>query len=514
MRNSKTALVGTAPLVLALGLSACSFSGGAGGAASASGGRNVTISMQFTPKSNFALETDDAFVLSQLGCMETLVRYDDETGKLEPALATAWKQAAPTQWDFTLRPGVVFQNGTKLTAQTVADDLNRALKAETPARAFKPSVVSSVAALDDTTVRVTTPKPSPLVPYRVASVNTGILAPQAFKGNGVDPIGTCTGPFTATAYTPGQSMTLTRNDRYWGKKASIAGVNAKFVPEGATRATQVRTGESDIAMAVPASSLADLKSDKSVVVSHAVSPRTTGLYFNTSKAPFDNPDLRKAVQAAIDTSVIASQVYDGTAQPAIGPFSADEPWSPKGSPVKQDLGKAKSLLAASGVDPTKLSLTLLGYTERPEFADLATVIQSDLAKIGITVKVKIADYAAIEPDLLSGKYDMALMSRNYIIDIPDPIGSLTSDYTCKGTFNISHYCDAQVDQQLESAASMPQAQDRNAVYAKVAQKLQDDAVTVFLVHEQTTAAVRSTVKNFHDDPLSRVAITSALAVAN
>ena len=142
------------------------------------------------------------------------------------------------------------------------------------------------------------------------------------------------------------------------------------------------------------------------------------------------------------------------------------------------------------------------------------MIQSDLAKIGITVKVKIADYAAIEPDLLSGKYDMALMSRNYIIDIPDPIGSLTSDYTCKGTFNISHYCDAQVDQQLESAASMPQAQDRNAVYAKVAQKLQDDAVTVFLVHEQTTAAVRSTVKNFHDDPLSRVAITSALAVAN
>ena len=69
MRNSKTALVGTAPLVLALGLSACSFSGGAGGAASASGGRNVTISMQFTPKSNFALETDDAFVLSQLAIM-------------------------------------------------------------------------------------------------------------------------------------------------------------------------------------------------------------------------------------------------------------------------------------------------------------------------------------------------------------------------------------------------------------------------------------------------------------
>lgn len=512
MRSNKTVLVGAGPLLLAVGLSACSFSGGAGSSASAADGHGLNISMQFSPRANFALETDDAFVLSQVGCLETLVRYDSQAGKLEPSLATDWKQTSPQQWDFTLRPGVTFQNGTKLTAQVVVDDLTRALKVETPAKAFKPAFISSVTAPDDKTVRISTPSPSPLIPARLSSVNTGILAPEAFKGSGVDPVGTCTGPFKPTSYTPGQTMSLVRNDSYWGTKAALASVTAKFVPDGATRATQVRTGESDIAMGIPAASLTDLTADKSVVVSKTESTRTNALYFNVSKAPFNNKALRQAIQSAIDTSSIASQVYDGTAQPAIGPFSANQPWSPKGDPVKQDLAKAKSLLAASGVDPKKRTFTLLAYTDQPEFADLATVIQSDLAKIGITVKVKSTSYAAIEPDLLSGNYDMSLLSRNYTIDIPDPIGALTADYTCKGTYNISHYCDAQVDQELAGAATMDKAESRYAVYAKVAQKLQDDAVTVYLVHPQTITATRSTVKNFQNDPLARVAITSALAL--
>ncbi|WP_284755860.1 ABC transporter substrate-binding protein [Arthrobacter sp. efr-133-R2A-120] len=511
MRRSKAVLLGASGATLALTISACSFSGGSGNGA-ATGSGNAIIDMQFTPRANFALETDDAFILSQIGCLETLVRYDEGTGKLQPSLATAWKQTTPTTWDFTIRDGVTFQNGTKLTAANVAGALSRALHVETPARSFKPSVVSDVKALDSSTVRVTSPKPNALIPFNLASVNTGILAPEAFKANRVDPIGACTGPFKATAYTQGQSMKLVRNDQYWGAKPALGSVEAKFVPDGATRATQVRTGEADIALGIPASSLADLKGDKNVVVTQTGAPKTNGLYLNTSKAPFNNPDVRRAIQLAIDTSAIASQVYDGTAQPAIGPFAPNEPWSPKDRAAKQNLDQAKALLKSAGVDPGKLSLELLGYTEHPEFPDLATVIQSDLAKIGVTVKVRIADYAAIEPSLLSGKYDMALLSRNHLIDIPDPLGFLSSDYTCKGSFNISHYCSPELDKLIADAGSKPEVQDRDAIYAQIAQKLQDDAVTVFLVHEQSTAVARANVKNFHIDPLARDAITPTLTV--
>ncbi|TDF92478.1 MULTISPECIES: ABC transporter substrate-binding protein [Arthrobacter] len=511
MRKNKAVLLGAAGATLALTISACSFSGGNGNGA-ATGSANAIIDMQFTPRANFALETDDAFILSQIGCLETLVRYDEGTGKLQPSLATAWKQTTPTTWDFTIRDGVTFQNGTRLTAANVAGALSRALHVETPARSFKPSVVSDVKALDSSTVRVTSPAPNALIPFNLASVNTGILAPEAFKANSVDPIGACTGPFKPTAYTPGQSMKLVRNDQYWGTKPALGSVEAKFVPDGATRATQVRTGEADIALGIPASSLADLKGDKNVVVTQTGAPKTNGLYLNTSKAPFNNPDVRRAIQLAIDTSAISSQVYDDTAQPAIGPFAPNEPWSPKDPAAKQNLDQAKALLKSAGVDPGKLSLELLGYTEHPEFPDLATVIQSDLAKIGVTVKVRIANYAAIEPNLLSGQYDMALLSRNHLIDIPDPLGFLASDYTCKGSFNISHYCSPEMDKLIADAGSKPDVQDRDAIYARIARKLQDDAVTVFLVHEQSTAVVRANVKNFTIDPLARDAITPTLTV--
>ena len=89
---------------------------------------------------------------------------------------------SPLEWDFTIREGVKFQDGTALTAEAVAGSLNHVLDAKVPARAFNRKVVSGVTALDASTVRVTTPTESPLVPYRLASVNTGILAPAAYKG--------------------------------------------------------------------------------------------------------------------------------------------------------------------------------------------------------------------------------------------------------------------------------------------------------------------------------------------
>lgn len=134
----------------------------------------MVISLQFTPRSNYALETDDALVLSQIGCLETLLTYDAEAGELKPKLATSWQQSTPTTWDFKLRESVKFQDGTDLTPGAVVDALRRLLKAEAPPRAFTPKVISAVDAVDPSTVRISTHKPSALVPFRLASANTGI----------------------------------------------------------------------------------------------------------------------------------------------------------------------------------------------------------------------------------------------------------------------------------------------------------------------------------------------------
>jgi peptide/nickel transport system substrate-binding protein len=140
MTKTRSVSAITVAACLVVGLSACgSFDdGGSTGATN----ENLVISLQFTPRANFALETDDAFVLTQVGCLESLLTYDQDAGELKPMLATEWTQSTPTTWDFTLREGVRFQDGADLTADAAVAALNHVLTAETPPRAFTPKVVS------------------------------------------------------------------------------------------------------------------------------------------------------------------------------------------------------------------------------------------------------------------------------------------------------------------------------------------------------------------------------------
>ena len=105
------------------------------------------------------------------------------------------------------------------------------------------------------------------------------------------------------------------------------------------------------------------------------------------------------------------------------------------------------------MDPASLNIELIAYNDRPEFGDLAAVIQDQLGQIGITVKIKAGEYASFEPDMLSGDFDAALLSRGYLVDLGDPLGFLTSDYTCDGGYNIAHYCDPEIDQMVKEAAT-------------------------------------------------------------
>jgi peptide/nickel transport system substrate-binding protein len=465
-----------------------------------------------TPIAAWAPETDDAHQLSRVGCLETLLRYQAD-GSLAPNLATSWKQVKPTVWTVTLRDGVKFQDGTRMDAKAVAGALNHVLQAKTPARAFKPSVVAGVKALDASTVEITTKAPDVLLPLRLASPNTGILAPKAYAGSQIDIKGTCTGPFTVVSEAPGRSLELKRNDNYWGGKPHIATAEVRFIVDGATRVTQIQAGEAQIVSAVPAVSQATLQGDNAIKVESLQAPRTTALMLNNARPPFNNPLVRQAIQHAVNLDSIASSVYEGGAKPAIGPFSADDPWAPKGAkPAAYDPKEAKRLLSQAGVDPSSLSFELVAYNDRPEFGDLAAVIQDQLAKIGIKVKIKAGEYAAFEPDFLAGNFDAALFSRGYLIDVGEPAGYLTSDYGCKGGFNIAHYCNPQTDALIQKVAETTDAEARYQLYAQVAEKLQADAASVFLVHESLTTAISSDVKNFKTHPLNYYVLTRDLSI--
>ncbi|MCY1159151.1 MAG: peptide transporter [Citricoccus sp.] len=490
--------------VAVLALSACGFTGGEEqGERAADQGERIVVDNFRAPVADWSLESDAAYILSLSGCLETLTRYDEAQGEIVPSLATEWQQVSPLEWDFTLREGVQFQDGTPMTADAVVASLQNVLDAEVPARAFGPKVVSGVEAVDERTVRITTPTESPLVPYRLASVNTGVLAPAAFESGTVDPFGHCTGPFTPVSEEPKQSLTLDRNEDYWGGPVQLAGAEVRFITDGATRATQVQTGEADISLSVPVSSLSALESDPEVEVLRADSPRTATLYMNNGRAPFDDVDFRRAVRSALDLDALAASVYEGAALPATGPFAPSEPWAPEtaGTP-QQDLAAAKELLTAAGYTADR-PLEIIAIVERAEFADVATVIQDDLKSIGVPVTIRTAEYAAVEPDLLAGNYDMVLSQRNRLIDIADPIGFLSADYTCEGSYNLSHFCDEDYDRLVAQAAETADTEERYELYTRAGQILQEQAVNVWLVNEQAIDAVRADLQNHAQDPLSR-----------
>ncbi len=482
------------------------------GTALAQSGAKLVIVENFAPKAGFALETDDAQVLSKAGCLEALARIDFD-GRLQPSLAVSWAQAAPDTWDFTLRPNVKFQDGQPLTAQAVAAALNQVLKAPAPSRGFSPRLIKSVEAVSETVVRVITPAASSLTPLRLANPNTGILSPAAYKDGKIDPVGHCTGPFAVTQVNAQQGLLLKRNEGYWGGRAAIAQAEIKFIPDANVRATQLRTGEAQVARAVPATSLAALKKASGLKVFSVATPRTSQLLINNRKALLDNAKVRQAIQAALDLNGIAASIYEGTVEPAIGPFAPIEPWAPKGAaPAAFDAAKARALLAEAGVKPGSMSLELLAYTEKGEFKDVAAIVQEQLKAIGIEVKIRVAEYAALEPDMLAGRYDLALLSRSHLTDVADPAGFLASDYGCKGGYNLSHHCDPDYDARLDVAAAESDPAKRYAIYSELARKLQEKAVTAFLIHETGHDAVSAKLKNYRLHPLGHYTLTAQLAL--
>ena len=128
----------------------------------------ITLTEAFGPAANWALHADDSWLAKRAGCYEGLTRISNNI-TVEPGLATAWTQTGDLTWDFTIREGVTFHDGTALNAETVANALTRLLAAEVPARAFSPKIVASVEATGPMTVTITTVAPLVTLPGRLAA---------------------------------------------------------------------------------------------------------------------------------------------------------------------------------------------------------------------------------------------------------------------------------------------------------------------------------------------------------
>ncbi|MEV5882184.1 ABC transporter substrate-binding protein [Streptomyces sp. NPDC052020] len=482
-------------LLLAPLLAGCFASGGgqSSGADAGGDGSRLRVALAFPPAENLSPYGADATLLSRLGVTEGLTTLD-ANGSAAPALAQSWRRENDRTWEFTLREAA-FQDGTDVTPSAVAASLTHATEAK-PAPAALSGVTLTAKAGGGRTVRITTAEPDPVLPLRLSSPSLAVLSPKAYGTTGkADPVGTATGPFEVTKVNGSGSATLARFDAYWGGRAQASGIDARFIADGTARANALRTGEVDIAEAVPVAQAATLEK----ATRHATATtRTTSLLLNAASGPFKDPELRAAARAAVDTSALAEDVYEGYADAGAGIYGPAVTWAE---------GKRKQPVGRAGAGrPGGRAITLATYDNRPELPEVAQVIERQLEKAGFTVKLEVREYSRLESDALQGRFDAFVLARNSLVDTGDPVAVLASDYTCDGGYNIAQLCDEDVDRAVARAEQTADpAKRQDAAMAAEAAILGTDAV-VPLVHQRIITGVGTSVKGVLLDPYERTLV--------
>ncbi|MFG2956567.1 ABC transporter substrate-binding protein [Streptomyces sp. NPDC048291] len=385
-----------------------------------------------------------------------------------------------------------FQDGTEVTPEAVAAALTHAADAE-PAPAALSGVRLTAVAVGDDRVRVGTGTADPVLPLRLTNPGLAVFSAEAYARNGkVNPVGTATGPFELTRITGDTAAALDCFDDYWGGRAQASGIDAKYVSDGTARANALRTGDVDMAEAIPVAQVASLDQD---TVHEIGTARNTSLYLNTRKGVFRDPGLRAAAREAIDTSAVAKGVYEDYAEPAQGLFGPALTWA--SGRRTEPTGRAEA------ADAEGRHITVATYDDRPELAETAQVLQQQLEQAGFTVKLEVRTYARLESDLLAGKFDAAVVSRNMMLDTGDPVTVLAGDYSCDGSYNLSFLCDKEVDKLVADAqAESDPARRQDAAMKAEAAVLGTDAV-IPLVHLKVVTGVGTSVRDAVLDPYER-----------
>jgi peptide/nickel transport system substrate-binding protein len=481
-----------AGLLLTPVLTGCFASGGdTSEKSSEDGGSRLRVALAFPPAEKLSPFGADATLLSRLGVTEGLTKLD-ANGSAAPALAESWTRENDRTWLFTLREAA-FQDGTEVTPAAVANALTRATKAE-PAPAALAGVGLEAAEDGGNRVRITTEDPDPALPLRLSGPGLAVLAPKAY-GKSPDPVGTGTGPFELTKVTGTTAATLDRFDDYWGGRAQASGIDARFISDGTARTNALRTGQVDIAEAVPVSQAASLDKGQR---HETATTRTTSLVLNTRSGAFKDAGLRAAAREAVDASVFAEDVYEGYADPGTGLFGPAVTWAAD--------KRVKASGRATAEKPDGTSLTVATYTNRPELPEVAQVLQQQLEKAGFKVKLEVREYSRLEPDLLDGRFDAVVAARNTLLDTGDPVSILASDYTCDGGYNLALLCDKKVDAAVAEAEGVADTEKRRqAAMDAEAALLGTDAI-VPLVHQRIITGTATSVQGVALDPYERALI--------
>jgi peptide/nickel transport system substrate-binding protein len=415
--------------------------------------------------------------LAQSHIFDPLVGYEGANLKQVPMLAESWKLLDERTWEFQLRKGVKFHNGDDFTAGDVTYSFEAYKSGKSP-RGIYAEEITGVEAVDPYTVRFTTRGPNPSLPANLASL---YIVPRAAREQAGDeafaaqPIGS--GPYKLVEFVRGQRLSLEANPSYWQGRVSPPKLTLRPIGDPTTRVAELRTGGVQVVEAPPVAQLAELEGGNTepVVIKGA---RLIMHAFNTTKPPFNDVRMRQAVNYAVDREAIVKSVLEGHGELLHGSFSsAWMGYDPSIQPYAYDPAKAKQLLAEAGY-PNGLETTFNHSTGALlKDREIAEVVASQLAAVGIRVQLIPTERAKLQSDWLNGSYEGFTSVVWGTAADPDPMLGWTF-YKRKG-----HQPDDQLNGLIEQSRRTLDPEQRKRILQDFSRYVHDQAYWLF-IHAQ------------------------------
>lgn len=349
---------------------------------------------------------------------EGLTRFASD-GSVIPGLAASWDISEDgLGYTFTLHSGVTFHDGSALTAADVVYSLNRA-RAEDSTNAQKGlfASIESVEALDDTTVQVTLSAPNGSFLFNMAWGDAAILN----EGDDVEALKSTpngTGAFVFSNWVQGDSITLARNENYWGTPAILESATFKYISDPTAAYNAVMAGDVDAFPTFPApENLPQFDADPRFTVIVGSTEGETILSTNNKMPPFDNPKVREALAHAIDRQAIIDGAMFGYGTPIGTHFAPHNPaYVDLTAQSNYDPDMARALLAEAGFADgftTTLKLPPPSYARRG-----GEIIAAQLRAVGIETEITNLEWGQWLEEVFKGKdFGLTIVSHTEPMDI-------------------------------------------------------------------------------------------------
>ena len=460
-----------------------------------------------------------------------LVEFETGTTKVLPGLAESWEVSEDgLEYTFKLREGVKFHSTDGFTpsrdfnADDVIFTFERQLKDDHPYNGVSggtweyfdgmsmPDLLASIEKVDDYTVKFVLNRPEAPFVANMAMDFASILSAEyadAMMEAGTpemlnqSPVGT--GPFTFVAYQKDAVIRYARNDEYWGDPAGVENLVFAITPDASVRYQKLQAGECHVMPYPNPADIDAMKADENIVMMEQEGLNVGYLAYNTTQAPFDNANVRKALNMAIDKQAIIDVVFQGSGQIAKNPIPPtmwsyndaieDDPYDPEA---------AKAMLEEEGVTDLSMKVWAMPVQRpyNPNARRMAELIQEDFSQVGVDVEIVSYEWGEYLSRSRELDRDGAIL-LGWTGDNGDPDNFLAVLLGCDGVENSNRaqWCHEPFEELIQKAKVTSDQDERTALYEEAQVIFKEQAPWATIAHSVVFMPMRPEVKGYVVHPL-------------